>query len=103
VLVQALEEPSGDGQDVGVGAAGQGETADQHVQARGGGGIVTVVGQVGLFDQPDYLLWVAVPDPQACERFLMTELIGLPGMARTNSQFPMKTIKSTSGLAIPFP
>jgi len=33
VLVQAAEEPAGDSRGVLVGAAGQGETADQHVQA----------------------------------------------------------------------
>lgn len=62
-----------------------------------------VVHCLRLFGQPDYLLWVAVPDRQTYERFLMTDLIGLPGVARTNSQFPMKTIKSTPGLAIPSP
>jgi hypothetical protein len=44
VLVQSVEEPVGDGQGVVVGFAGQGEAADQHVQACGGGGVVAFVG-----------------------------------------------------------
>ncbi|MEE4591049.1 Lrp/AsnC family transcriptional regulator [Streptomyces sp. DSM 41524] len=62
-----------------------------------------VVHCLRLFGQPDYLLWVAVPDLRTYERFYMAELTGLPGVARTNSQFTMKTIKSTPGLPIPSP
>ncbi|TMU99969.1 Lrp/AsnC family transcriptional regulator [Streptomyces sp. DASNCL29] len=62
-----------------------------------------VVHCLRLFGQPDYLLWVAVPDLQTYERFYMAELTGLPGVARTNSQFTMKTIKSTPGLPMPSP
>lgn len=46
-----------------------------------------------LFGQPDYLLWVAVADLAAYERVYMSTLTRLPGVARTNSQFPMKTVK----------
>jgi hypothetical protein len=44
VLVQAVEQPAGDGEGVVIGAAGQGQAADQNVQARGGGGVEAVVG-----------------------------------------------------------
>jgi hypothetical protein len=50
VLIQAVEEPVGDGQGVVVGAVGQGEAADQYVQASCGGGVVAFVGQVGFVD-----------------------------------------------------
>ncbi|MCR6487775.1 Lrp/AsnC family transcriptional regulator [Amycolatopsis sp. OK19-0408] len=46
-----------------------------------------------LFGQPDYLLWVGVADLAAYEQLYMTVLTRLPGVARTNSQFPMKTVK----------
>ena len=46
-----------------------------------------------LFGQPDYLLWVAVADLAAYEQVYMNTLTRLPGVARTNSQFPMKTVK----------
>jgi len=62
-----------------------------------------VVHCLRLFGQPDYLLWVAVPDLETYERFYMAELTGLPGVARTNSQFAMKTVKSTPGMRIPTP
>ncbi len=54
-----------------------------------------------MFGQPDYLLWIAVPDIQSYEALYMAELTGLPGVARTNSQFVMKTVKITPGLSIP--
>ena len=54
-----------------------------------------------MFGHPDYLLWIAVPDLQSYERVYMTKLTGLPGVARTNSQFAMKTIKSAPGLPVP--
>jgi len=50
VLIQAVEDPAGDAERVVVGFAGQGEAADQHVQARRGGRVVAVVGQVGFVD-----------------------------------------------------
>lgn len=46
-----------------------------------------------MFGQPDYLLWVAVADLAAYEQVYMTTLTRLPGVARTNSQFPMKKVK----------
>ena len=46
-----------------------------------------------MFGQPDYLLWIATADLGAYERLYMTRLTNLPGVARTNSQFTMKTIK----------
>jgi DNA-binding Lrp family transcriptional regulator len=47
-----------------------------------------------MFGQPDYLLWVGVKDLAAYERLYMTQLTGLPGVARANSQFTMRVIKS---------
>jgi Lrp/AsnC family transcriptional regulator, leucine-responsive regulatory protein len=52
-----------------------------------------------MFGQPDYVLWVAVADLEAYERVYMSKLTELPGVARTNSQFTMKTVKSTPGFA----
>ena len=49
-----------------------------------------------MFGQPDYLLWIATADLGAYERLYMTRLTNLPGVARTNSQFTMKTIKGAS-------
>lgn len=46
-----------------------------------------------MFGQPDYLLWVAVADLPAYEQLYMSTLTRLPGIARTNSQFPMKAVK----------
>jgi Lrp/AsnC family leucine-responsive transcriptional regulator len=46
-----------------------------------------------MFGHPDYLLWIATADLGAYERLYMTRLTNLPGVARTNSQFTMKTIK----------
>ncbi|MET8642979.1 Lrp/AsnC family transcriptional regulator [Streptomyces sp. NPDC004096] len=65
-------------------------------------GLDEIVHCLRLFGQPDYLLWVAVPDLDTYERFYMAELTGLPGVARTNSQFTMKTVKSSPGLPIPY-
>jgi Lrp/AsnC family transcriptional regulator, leucine-responsive regulatory protein len=48
-----------------------------------------------MFGHPDYLMWVEVADLAAYERFYMTTLTGLPGVARTNSQFTMKVVKGT--------
>lgn len=47
-----------------------------------------------MFGHPDYLLRVAVEDLPAYERLYMATLTGLPGVARTNSQFTMKTVKA---------
>ena len=51
-----------------------------------------------MFGFPDYLMRVAVADQDAYEAFYMDQLAGLPGVARLNSQFTMKTIKSGRGL-----
>ncbi|RLL70814.1 Lrp/AsnC family transcriptional regulator [Streptomyces sp. Z26] len=64
-------------------------------------GFDEVVHCLRLFGQPDYVLWVAVPDLATYERFYLNRLTGLPGVARTNSQFTMKTVKSTPGLGLP--
>src|SRR5712691_6940011 len=50
VLVQAVEQPVGDGEGFVVGAAGQGEAADQDVEARCGWCVVVFVGQVGFMN-----------------------------------------------------
>jgi DNA-binding Lrp family transcriptional regulator len=46
-----------------------------------------------MFGDPDYLVWVAVADVAAYERFYMASLTDLPGVARMSSQFTMKVIK----------
>jgi DNA-binding Lrp family transcriptional regulator len=50
-----------------------------------------------MFGDPDYLIWVAVPDADAYERFYMDKLTDLPGVARMNSQFTMKLVKQAAG------
>lgn len=50
-----------------------------------------------MFSHPDYLLWIAVADLDTYERVYITKLTNLPGVARTNSQFTMKTVKTTPG------
>jgi Lrp/AsnC family transcriptional regulator, leucine-responsive regulatory protein len=47
-----------------------------------------------MFGDPDYLLWVAVENVDVYERFYMNKLADLPGVARMNSQFTMKVVKS---------
>ena len=56
-----------------------------------------------MFGDPDYLLWVAVEDADAYERFYMNKLADLPGVARMNSQFNMKLVKATGRLPLPKP
>ena len=46
-----------------------------------------------MFGLPDYVVRVAVADQAAYEAFYMNKLGGLPGLARVNSQFTMKTVK----------
>ena len=46
-----------------------------------------------MFGTPDYLVRVAVADQDAYEAFYMSRLAELPGLARVNSQFTMKTVK----------
>jgi Lrp/AsnC family leucine-responsive transcriptional regulator len=47
-----------------------------------------------MFGIPDYVIRVAVADAAAYETFYMTQLAELPGLARVNSQFTMKTVKA---------
>jgi Lrp/AsnC family leucine-responsive transcriptional regulator len=47
-----------------------------------------------MFGVPDYLIRVAVADAAEYETFYMTRLAELPGIARVNSQFTMKTVKA---------
>ena len=49
-----------------------------------------------MFGSPDYLVHVATTDIETYERLYMGQLAGLPGVARTNSQFTMKTVKTTA-------
>jgi Lrp/AsnC family transcriptional regulator, leucine-responsive regulatory protein len=51
-----------------------------------------------MFGHPDYLLWIATSDLDAYERLYIDKLTSLPGVARTNSQFTMKTVKKSPGL-----
>jgi Lrp/AsnC family transcriptional regulator, leucine-responsive regulatory protein len=53
-----------------------------------------------MFGLPDYVLRVAVADQRAYERFYMNRLAALPGLARVNSQFTMKTVKPGGALPI---
>jgi DNA-binding Lrp family transcriptional regulator len=46
-----------------------------------------------MFGVPDYVVRVAVADAAAYEAFYMNKLAELPGLARVNSQFTMKTVK----------
>ena len=46
-----------------------------------------------MFGDPDYVIWVATTDADAYERFYMTKLTNLPGVARLNSQMTMKMVK----------
>jgi len=57
-----------------------------------------------MFGIPDYVIRVAVADAVAYEAFYMTELAELPGLARVNSQFTMKTITGGwAGIRVPIP
>ena len=51
-----------------------------------------------MFGHPDYLLWISTSDLDAYERLYIDKLTSLPGVARTNSQFTMKTVKKSPGL-----
>jgi Lrp/AsnC family leucine-responsive transcriptional regulator len=53
-----------------------------------------------MFGIPDYVIRVAVADATAYETFYMTQLADLPGLARVNSQFTMKTVKAGDRLEI---
>lgn len=47
-----------------------------------------------MFGAPDYHALVATVGLQAYEQFLTQRLMAVPGMARLQSHFPMKTLKS---------
>jgi Lrp/AsnC family transcriptional regulator, leucine-responsive regulatory protein len=53
-----------------------------------------------MFGIPDYLVRVAVANATAYEAFYMNELAELPGLARVNSQFAMKTVKAGGGVPV---
>jgi DNA-binding Lrp family transcriptional regulator len=53
-----------------------------------------------MFGIPDYLIRVAVSDAAAYEAFYMNELAQLPGLARVNSQFTMKAVKTGGGVPL---
>jgi DNA-binding Lrp family transcriptional regulator len=53
-----------------------------------------------MFGLPDYVVRVAVADQAAYEAFYMNKLGELPGLARVNSQFTMKTVKPGGTLPI---
>ena len=53
-----------------------------------------------MFGIPDYVVLVAVADQAAYEAFYMNKLAELPGLARVNSQFTMKTVKPGGTLPI---
>ncbi|GGM57709.1 putative transcriptional regulator, AsnC family protein [Longimycelium tulufanense] len=46
-----------------------------------------------MFGNPDFLVWVAVPDLAAYESLYINKLVSLPGVARVTSQFTMKVVK----------
>ena len=46
-----------------------------------------------MFGAPDYHARIAVADLPTYERFLTQKLMALPGLAKLQSRFPMKTIK----------
>lgn len=47
-----------------------------------------------MFGAPDYLIWVAVKDREAYEQFLLHKLMETPSLARVESRFTMKVLKS---------
>jgi len=53
-----------------------------------------------MFGLPDYVVRVAVADQAAYEVFYMSKLAELPGLARVNSQFTMKTVKAGGALPV---
>lgn len=53
-----------------------------------------VVDAKRMFGAPDYHVIVAVKDLPAYEKFVIDQLMTLPGLARLQSRFPMKTITS---------
>jgi DNA-binding Lrp family transcriptional regulator len=53
-----------------------------------------------MFGVPDYVIRVLVADHGAYESFYMNKMGELPGLARVNSQFTMKLVKSGGSLPI---
>jgi len=51
----------------------------------------------------DYLLRVVVPDVQALERFVVSELTSIPGISRIRSSFALKQVKYETALPLPQP
>jgi DNA-binding Lrp family transcriptional regulator len=47
-----------------------------------------------MFGAPDYQALVAVADLAAYEQFMSQRLMALPGLAKLQSRFAMKTIKA---------
>jgi DNA-binding Lrp family transcriptional regulator len=54
-----------------------------------------------MFGAPDYQALVAAADLPAYERFMTEHLMALPGLARLQSRFAMKTLKSDPPRADP--
>ena len=52
-----------------------------------------------MFGAPDYHALVAVADLPTYERFLTQRLMAIPGLAKLQSRFAMKTIKSDAAWA----
>ncbi len=50
-----------------------------------------------MFGIPDYVIRVQVADLAAYERWLTTQLMGAPAIARVDSRITMKTIKTDRG------
>jgi len=50
-----------------------------------------------MFGIPDYVIRVQVADLEAYERWLTTQLMGDPAIARVDSRITMKTIKTDRG------
>jgi DNA-binding Lrp family transcriptional regulator len=51
-----------------------------------------------MYGEPDYIMRVAVADPDAFEAFLMNQLGGLPGLGRMSSLITMKLVKNVTTL-----
>ncbi len=49
----------------------------------------------------DYLLRVVVPDVQALERFVVSELTNIPSISRIRSSFALKQVKYETALPLP--
>jgi DNA-binding Lrp family transcriptional regulator len=54
-----------------------------------------------MFGAPDYHALIATTDLPAYEQFLTQKLMALPGLAKLQSRFPMKTMKSDTAAMDP--